>query len=1141
MAALFAVAWRRDGRAEGPGFSQHPSVYALALAVYCTSWTYFGAVGTAASSGWDYLPIYLGPAIVFFALPGLVRRIGDIAERESITSLSDFLASRYGKSRTVAAAATLAAVMGSVPYIALQLKSVGQSFSVLATGDGGRGASLADETVLATAAVLAIFAILFGARRSDKTERNAGLMLVLAFEAVIKLVALAAVCALAIMAISDPAAPTLVTTAFTEKSLSARFVTITILSMAAIICLPRQFHVAMLERRSSREIDRARWLFPLYLAATSVVVVPITVAGLQILPASSPADMYVLALPLSQENGVLALLTFLGGFSAATGMVIVSTIALSTMVTNDLLVPALMRSGHLSTLNRGSAKQLLLVRRGVIVAILALSFIYYRVSGAGEALAQIGLLSFAAAIQFAPALIGGVYWRGGRRVGALAGLMAGMVAWMYTLFLPNVIGIETMAASVPALLDPNSLLGVSMGDSLTHGVVWSLGLNLLAYVGLSLSARERLRDRIQAAAFVGDRNDRFVQSAPTTGLSSEVTPDGLQALASRFLDREAVRHAFDRFEQEIGVTVHGDMPAEWRLIQQTERLLASALGASSARVVMSSAVGGMDVALGDVLTILDHQTRAERFDRHMLQSMLENIAHGISVVDQDQNLVAWNSAYIELFKYPPSLVRIGEPIKTLISYNMASGWIDGDPAVVAERRIAHMKAGRPHTYERQNPDERWLRITGSPMPGGGYVTSFADITADKEREAALVEMNETLEARVTARTKELEAMAEKLDAAREDAEGANASKTRFLAAASHDLLQPLNAARLFLGSIETDGPANAELAAKTDRAIQSADELLKGLLDISRLDHGTITPAQVSIPIGPLLEDLVEEAEPMALRAGLYLKVAPTRLAAVADPDFLTSILRNFLSNARRYTLSGGILLGARRRGSMVRIEVWDTGPGIPEDQLDRLFVEFQRLANADNMGIRGAGLGLSVAKRLADLMDATIEVRSVLGRGSMFAISVPIAETFAGRIRRQSMVRPHSYADLVGLRVLCVDDEPTILEAMEALLKHWGCNAILVRDGVEARLHLEQNRIDAVIADLDLGESVSGLELLSDLRQRLPNPLNVALLTANSGSDIRQRAASENLTLFAKPVDPDDLRAFLTDCAARPAAQAAE
>ena len=1130
---LFAIAWRGDRRARDPAATHSPYTYALALAVYCTSWTFFGAVGTSATNGWDYLAIYLGPALVFLFLPDLIRRIGNVAQRESISSLSDFLSARYGKSRGVGALAALAAVAGSLPYIALQLKSVGMSFQALAYGAENAGGRPASQTVLFTALAMGVFAILFGARQSDATRRNAGLMQVLALEAMIKLVALVAVAALSLSLITSPdiEVPPQATEPFAGGLLSQRMITTTLLSMCAIICLPRQFHVAVIERRNPQEVQTARIVFVAYLAVTSAVVIPITIAGLSTLGADVPPDLFVLDLPLARDNGLMALFVFLGGFSAATGMVIVSSVALSTMVTNDLIVPAVMQTGRFASLGGNSGARLTMIRRGVIIVIVLCAYGYYRLAGTGEALAQIGLLSFAAAAQFAPALIGAVYWRSGRRAGVVWGLALGMGLWAYTLFLPAILQPDRMAAAVPGWLDPHALFGARFDDSLIHGVVWSLGANIAAYVILSLRSRERLRDKVQSSVFVGDAERLGHTETGTSDTVASVTPNGLKTLASRFLNPEAVEHAFADFERVSGVPASGDGPADWQLVQRTERLLASALGASSARVVLASAIGGNQVALRDVLSMLDHKTQAERFDRHMLQSMLENISQGISVVDSDQRLVAWNSAYLDLFHYPNDLVAVGTPVAKLIEYNLKSGWIEGDPAEEARRRVAHMRSGRQHTYERRNPDGRYLRIVGNPTPGGGYVTTFTDITEDKLRERALIEANETLETRVRERTHDLEEMAQDLDLARRDAEGANASKTRFLAAASHDLLQPLNAARLFLGSIRADEQGQG-LVSRADKAIQSADELIRGLLDISRLDHGSIAPKPVQLPVGPLLEDLVEEAMPMAEQAGIEMRIAPSSLVVEADPDFLKSILRNFISNARRYTREGAVLVGARRRGDMARIEVWDTGPGIPADSLPLIFEEFRRFEDTDNTGIRGAGLGLPVSKRLADLMDAKINIRSVPGRGSVFSVAVPLAAKQGKRKRSVSKTAPRKPVSLADLNVLVVDDEAAIVDGMTALLTGWCCKVRGARSVAEAQGWLEAESFDAMIADLNLQDAVDGFDLIAMSRPKLASPGNVLLLTAAANEAVRTQAEIDGIAMLRKPAAPDDIRRFLEDLA---------
>lgn len=1132
---LFAIAWRADARAEAGQKPVSPLIYALAIAVYCTSWTFYGAVGTAAASGWDYLPIYLGPALVFLLLPGLIRRIGDIAQRESVTSLSDFLAARYGKSRLLGILVTLAAIIGTVPYIALQLKSVGMSYQALSAGPGAGPGDPPRLMVFFIALMLAIFAILFGARQADTTRRNPGLMVALAFESGVKLVALAAVCGLALLLMGegDPALVAAAEAQFTATSPGISFITITILSMAAIICLPRQFHVAIIERAQPGDVRRASVIFPLYLLATSVFVIPIMLTGAGLLPASVPPDLFVLALPMAAGQDALALFVFLGGFSAATGMVIASSVALSIMVTNELIVPALMRGGRLASLGGAGGRRLVVMRRAVILLLLLLAYAYYAAAGEGGALAQIGLLSFAAAIQFAPALIAGVYWRAGHRDGAVGGLLAGMGLWAYTLFLPAIFGIETLrAAGLTGLLDPHGLFGAGLGDTLTHGAFWSLGANIALFIALSLRARVRLRDRIQASVFTSPGESAPARAAPLAAATSGATVSGLKALASRFLSPEAVDHAFAAFEAEAGLSLAPDAPADWRLVQRTERLLAGALGASSARVVMASALAGSAVSLGDVLSILDQQTQAQRFDRHMLQSMLENISQGISVVDQDQRLVAWNSAYVEQFDYPDGLIRLGRPIGEIIRHNVERGWIEaGDPEPEVSRRIAHMREGKPHAYERQNPDGTWLRITGSPMPGGGYVTTFTDITEDKRREADLIELNESLEARVEARTDDLRVMAEDRDAARRAAERANASKTSFLAAASHDLLQPLNAARLFLGALaEKVGPGEAgDLVSRSDRAIASADQLLSGLLDLTRLDQGDVEAQPDVLPAGPLMEDLADEARPMAEAVGLELRVQPSTLWVRADPDFLQSILRNFISNARRYTKTGAILIGARRRGGRVRFEVWDTGPGIAEGQRERIFDAFERLEEADNAGVRGAGLGLAIATRLAGLMGARIGVESQPAQGSVFWLEVERAEAPVRADRpAASRAPPASAEPMSGLDVLCVDDEPGILDGMAALLAGWGARVRTASSATAALAEIARRPPDLMLLDLRLSATETGFDLLDRASLELGVTISSGLLTASVSDASLEEARARGLPVLKKPVDPAELRALV-------------
>ena len=351
-----------------------------------------------------------------------------------------------------------------------------------------------------------------------------------------------------------------------------------------------------------------------------------------------------------------------------------------------------------------------------------------------------------------------------------------------------------------------------------------------------------------------------------------------------------------------------------------------------------------------------------------------------------------------------------------------------------------------------------------------------------------------------------------------------------MAAASHDLLQPLNAARLFLGAAKSDDKT-AGLLSKADQSIQSADQLLKGLLDISRLDHSNVEAQMTDIPLGPLFEDLIDEAAPMAIQAGLDLRFVPTRLSVKADPDFLTSILRNFLSNARRYTKRGGIILGARRSGDKIRIEVWDTGPGINETDQGMIFEEFQRFEDVDNLGIRGAGLGLSVARRMADLMGSKIGLRTFVGKGSVFSVQVERAENQTQRFNPPVKPVKMTRNELKGLTVLCVDDETTILDGMTALLSRWNCKVLTCTNGEDAIEIACNNDLQAIIADFQLGKTENGLDVIAHLRPHLRMPENVCLLSAQKTKKLERKSANDNVRLLSKPANPEDIRQFLLSC----------
>ena len=1132
-AVMFLIASRAEHRSGSEALDQRwPLIYAMSIAVYFTAWTFYGGVGAAARDGWAYLPIYLGPMLLFlFGIPFLTR-LATLVRRENANSIADFISSQYGKTRSIAALVAVIALMGAVPYLALQLKAIGHSYHELVSFRPGAAATGADITVAWVTIALAVFIIMFGARRFDVTGRNRGLVVAVAFESVFKLFALLVLAVLSVVMIQEAppaalaAAKAQLVSKFEPADLAPSFITMTILSMAAVVCLPRQFYVQFVELRDPRHVRAARLPFLMYLGVVTAVVPIIAMAGYATLPPSASPDLWVLDLPLTHGDPVMALLVFLGGVAAGTGMMIVAVLALSTMLTNDLIAPMLLRSSRLA--QSGDVGRILLyVRRGSIVLILALAFTYYHAIDSARTLSSIGLISFAAMIQFAPALLGAVYGRRKDPQAIRAGLSVGLVLWIYTLLMPSYISPEGLAPFQQAfggLFNPQALLGWQGPDPLTHGVVWSLGGNLAAIV---LVARWR-RDVVVAAAEAEVGAPRYL------GVDGD-----LVALVGRFIGPDQARSSFVEAQRARGGRGFDPAaPIGQDSVMVAERLIASVIGAPSARVIIGSALTGARLDVGRVVGLLDTTNQELQFSRELLAITLDTISQGVSVVDRDLNIVAWNRCYIEMFEFPEGLVRVGRPIADVIRYNAERGECGpGEIDTHVERRIAHMRRAMPHVYERVRPNGMVLKTIGNPMPGGGYVTTFTDISAEKAAQIALLAANETLEDRVIERTSALarevemnRRLADQLHRAKMAADEANVSKTRFLAAASHDLLQPLHAARLFNAALKADvakTPA-ADLAGNVDRAIASADRMLRALLDISKLDSGGIKPQPTVFPIGALLEELATEFRPLAKERGLkFLTRDDCDCAIYADRMLLRSVLQNFLANAFRYTVKGGVLIGCRWRVGAVRVEVWDTGPGIPDDKLAMIFDEFHRL-DQPGQSERGAGLGLAICKRSAALMGAPIDVKSRVGRGSMFAIDAPRAGGLCDTSHTPDL---HSHAaaqSLEGLRVLCVDNDSDILAGLEAILERWGCVTHLAASFDEALAAAKAEPIDVALVDFHLDGEETGIDVLKALKSGRAR-LSAALVTANASPTLEAEAGRLGVGLLKKPVQPDEIRALLT------------
>lgn len=510
---------------------------------------------------------------------------------------------------------------------------------------------------------------------------------------------------------------------------------------------------------------------------------------------------------------------------------------------------------------------------------------------------------------------------------------------------------------------------------------------------------------------------------------------------------------------------------------------------------------------------------------------LQHLPQGVCVIDGDLRLVAWNRRYIELFRFPPELIRVGRPIEDVFRYNAARGLLGPGPVEEAiQRRLDHLRSGRPHMHEREDSDGTVIEIRGNPLPGGGFVTSYADITAYKQTARDLRSLADTLERRIEQRTHDLaEAKAE--------AERANRYKTRFVAAAVHDLAQPLNAARMFVSALrerrDADPQQVAALIDGIDGALGAQDEILASLLDISRLESGALEVRRGPLPLAPLLDGLARETAVIAESRGLRFRYRPSTAWVDSDETLLRRILQNFLANALRYTRRGGILLAVRREGADLRIEVWDTGPGIAEAQHQRIFEEFRRLDTGDDQRERGAGLGLAIVERIARLLDHRISLRSRPGHGSVFAVSLPRAQ--AAATAATAVAAPRSMASpLRGRRIWCIDDDPHLRSALQTLLQGWGCTVVPLASAEQA-LAEPGPPPDLLLLDVRLGDD-HGPDLVPHLQARWSQKLPVILLTAERDDALRAQALAAGWGWLGKPVAPAALRALISQWLVRAA-----
>jgi signal transduction histidine kinase len=846
------------------------------------------------------------------------------------------------------------------------------------------------------------------------------------------------------------------------------------------------------------------------------------------------SDMYVLALPLAAGSDLLTIAAFIGGLSAATAMVIVESVALAIMVSNDIVVPLVLKRRQGFITGRGDMGALLLgVRRVAIFVIFFLAYMYYRSAGEAQ-LAAIGLLSFAAVAQLAPAFFGGLIWQRGTARGAIAGMTIGLLTWGYTLLLPNFADIGLVGHGILTegpwgfwLLRPQALLGLQL-PPLVHGVLWSLTFNMLAYVAFSVARAPASIERLQANLFVPS------DSAPMTPSfrlwRSSITVEELTTTVARYLGEERTRASFDSFASTRRISLDPRHEADFHLLRYAEHLLASAIGAASSRLVLSLLLRKRTVSTKAALKLLDDANTAIQYNREILQTALDHVRQGISVFDKDLQLICWNRQFGEILDLPPEFVRVGIRLDEIVRLNAERGALGPGAAeeLVHERIIGYASSSEPF-LERFTRRGLVVEVRANRMPDGGFVMTFTDITPSVEAAEALERANETLERRVQERTEELTRLNAALARAKAQADEANISKTRFLAAASHDILQPLNAARLYVTSLleRQDGKDNGRLVENLDASLEAVEEILSALLDISRLDTGALKPDVASFRIDEILRQLEVEFAPLAKAKDLELVFVASSLTVRSDRRLLRRLLQNLISNAIKYTPKGRVLVGCRRRGKRVRIDVYDTGLGIPPSKKRTIFKEFQRLDEGAKVA-RGLGLGLSIVERIARMLEHRVDLASTPGRGTHFSVELPLAAALPTDLRAREPQRPQ-VGQLADMAVVCIDNDAQILDGMETLLNGWGCAVFKGPDVKSAVAAVADAKVTphGLLVDYHLDDG-NGIDAIVQLRWQFGSDLPAILITADRSPHVREDARARNIQVLNKPLRPAALRALL-------------
>ena len=966
LSLLFLIAYYAERREKaGKSIVSNPYVYSLSMAVYCTSWTFYGSVGKAATSGLSFLTIYLGPTLMASLWWIILRKIIIISKENRITTISDFVGSRYGNSLFLSALVAIVALIGITPYLGLQIKAIMKTFSILAGETKGSAAAGWFITL-----ILGIFAIIFGARRLDSSERHEGLIFAIAFESIVKLIAFLLVGFFVTYGLFDGFADIF------EKIKDSRYgdllflgggtsvsynewASLLFLSMMAILFLPRQFHVSVVENSDVSHVSKAMWLFPLYLFLINIFVMPVAFGGLLLGGSQADADSFVLTIPLGQRQSLLALIVFIGGFSAATGMVIVESLALSTMVMNNLVMPGIFRFNKM----KGFPAMILNLKRLIILGCVFLGYFFAVSIGEFYTLVDIGLKSFEAVTIFAPSIILGLYWKRGNRLGAIGGIIAGFVIWFYTLFMPALLkaGVIHEKGFLSSLINseifnPHALFGLSGLDKWSHSLFWGLLFNLMFYIGLSIFTKQGGEEEKQALLFVESYSPRML---PMKGIYSIRQ---IEDILGQYIGRKEARDIIELFISRHGIKREDISQDElFRLRDEAERVLSGALGSAIATIIFEDKVTLTEQERGEISSSIKQMTDTLRLSRQELAEANRNLAYlkefseniiesapvGIVTVDSSLRVKYWNKE-----------MEIITGIKRKFAHDRfivhLLPWIRKE--IFAQSELNEMLV--------QAPSMQTFKINISPFkdPSGGHVVILEDITEKKKMEEQLQQ-------------------ASKL-----------ASLGKLTAGISHEIGNPLASISSLvqeLKSLKMESGEDKEFTSESLKTINSHIEriakIVRSLGDFARISTKEKIPSNIS----EILDRTINLVKYDKRFKNVQLvpnidTIPPFRI----NPDQIQQVFLNLMLNSIDAMPDGGKLtVSMKKTDNSVEIIFSDTGTGIDETIIDRIFDPFFTTKSPG----RGTGLGLSICYGIIREHNGTITVKSRRGEGTTFTIRLPV------------------------------------------------------------------------------------------------------------------------------------------------------